>query len=103
MWNAEKHKHLKNDQQQGRNGRSSIDIVLSKSFILDMFHIQSANAAFLGYNAKACYNRIIPLELILAYLKMGLPYKTCVFFEQMLYHMIYYIAIAFKLGTKTNY
>eukprot|EP00957_Ditylum_brightwellii_P186387 14191510-Ditylum_brightwellii.AAC.1 len=46
-------------------------------------------------DAKACYDQIIPLILLLAYIKAGLPYATAVFFANILYNMHYQLTAAF--------
>eukprot|EP00957_Ditylum_brightwellii_P034722 2631923-Ditylum_brightwellii.AAC.1 len=61
MTNAEKHHHIDNDQHRGCNKQNAIGIVIGKSFTFDMFHFQRANFRCTDCNAKACYNRIIPL------------------------------------------
>lgn len=103
MHNAEHHQTLDKDQHGGRNGRCAIDIVLGKSFMLETFHLQKANADFTDCNTKACYDRIVPLILLLAYYKKGLPYDTCVFFAHILYNMEHIITTAYGPGTRVNY
>eukprot|EP00957_Ditylum_brightwellii_P119633 9127262-Ditylum_brightwellii.AAC.1 len=61
--------YLDDDQHDGRNGRSDIDIVLGKVFTFDMAHFQRANFGCTNCDAKACYNRIVPIILLLAYFK----------------------------------
>ena len=46
MQNAEHHQTLDEDQHGGKNDRCVIDIVLGKTFMLEMFHLQRANASF---------------------------------------------------------
>eukprot|EP00957_Ditylum_brightwellii_P182531 13904314-Ditylum_brightwellii.AAC.1 len=79
MQNAEKHGYLHDNQYGGRQGRVAADIVLGKSILLDTFHIQWINAGCTDCDAKACYDRIIPIVLLLAYCKAGMPYNTCIF------------------------
>eukprot|EP00957_Ditylum_brightwellii_P012427 938955-Ditylum_brightwellii.AAC.1 len=53
-------------------------------------------------NAKACYDRIIPLVLLLAYFKAGLPYECCIFLTKLLYNLQYVITTAFGEATLRN-
>eukprot|EP00957_Ditylum_brightwellii_P071367 5425301-Ditylum_brightwellii.AAC.1 len=59
--------YLDDNQHGGRNGRSAIDIILGKVFTFDMAHFQRANFGCTDCNAKACYVRIVPIILLLAY------------------------------------
>eukprot|EP00957_Ditylum_brightwellii_P147430 11226119-Ditylum_brightwellii.AAC.1 len=61
MKNAEHHKYLSDDQHGGRNGRKAPDIVFRKTITFDTLHLQRANFRCTDCNAKACYDRIIPL------------------------------------------
>eukprot|EP00957_Ditylum_brightwellii_P147429 11226118-Ditylum_brightwellii.AAC.1 len=65
----ERHKYLSDDQHGGRNGREAPDIVFGKTITFDTLHLQRANFGCTNCNAKACYDRIIPLVLLLAYFK----------------------------------
>ena len=71
--------------------------------MLETFHLQRANTGFTDCDAKACYDRIIPLILLLAYYKKGLPYETCCFFARILYNMEHTITTAYGPGSKVNY
>ena len=103
MQNAEQHQALDEDQHGGRNGRCAMDIVMGKTYMLETFHLQRSNAGFTNCDAKGCYNRIVPLILLLAYYKKGLPYKTCVFLSQILYNMEHTITTAYGPGSQANY
>eukprot|EP00957_Ditylum_brightwellii_P000792 62755-Ditylum_brightwellii.AAC.1 len=70
---------------------------------MDIVHFQCANIGCTDCNAKACYNRIISLILLLTYLKVGLAYPTGVFFATILYNMQYYITTAFGTATQSNF
>ena len=82
---------------------STINIVLGKSFMLDTFYLQRSNRRFTECDTKVCYDRIIPLVLILAYLNEGLPYDTCVVFANILYNIKYVIITAYGTGLQINY
>eukprot|EP00957_Ditylum_brightwellii_P094345 7183743-Ditylum_brightwellii.AAC.1 len=69
MHNAEKHQYLNEDQHSGRNGQEALDIVLGKTITFETLHFQHANFRGTDCNTKACYDRIIPLVLLLAYFK----------------------------------
>eukprot|EP00957_Ditylum_brightwellii_P154194 11733911-Ditylum_brightwellii.AAC.1 len=79
MQNAKKHKYLHNDQHSGWTGCAAIDIVLRKNFFFETFHFQWSNFGCTGCDAKAYYDQIIPIVLILAYYKAGPSYLTDVF------------------------
>eukprot|EP00957_Ditylum_brightwellii_P018478 1389723-Ditylum_brightwellii.AAC.1 len=74
MANAEKYQCLNDDQHRGRNRREALDVVLGKTFTFETLHLQRANFGCTDCNAKAHYNRITPLVLLLTYFKARLPY-----------------------------
>eukprot|EP00957_Ditylum_brightwellii_P107918 8231972-Ditylum_brightwellii.AAC.1 len=76
MQNAEKHQYLNEDQHGSRNRREVQDIVLGKTLTFETLHFQQANFGCTNCNAKACYDRIVPLVLIIAYFEAGLPYQS---------------------------
>eukprot|EP00957_Ditylum_brightwellii_P029282 2213422-Ditylum_brightwellii.AAC.1 len=102
MQNAEKHNYLHEDQHGGWNGHAAIDIVLRKIFSFEIFHFQRSNFGCTDCNAKACYDQIIPLVLLLAYYKAGLPYLIGVLLITLLYNMQYYIVKAFGTAKFVN-
>eukprot|EP00957_Ditylum_brightwellii_P143649 10944499-Ditylum_brightwellii.AAC.1 len=79
MHNAKCHKFLSEDQHSRHNGREALGIVLGKTVTFKTLHLQRANFGCADCNAKVCYDRIIPLVLLLAYFKAGLPYQCCFF------------------------
>eukprot|EP00957_Ditylum_brightwellii_P191679 14592467-Ditylum_brightwellii.AAC.1 len=103
MQNAKKHQYLHEEQQGGQNGRTATDIVLGKSFLMDTFHMQQANAACMDCDAKVYFDRILPIVLLLAYFKAWLPYDTCAFSASILYNMQYYIMTALGVAAAANY
>eukprot|EP00957_Ditylum_brightwellii_P204678 15340381-Ditylum_brightwellii.AAC.1 len=102
MHNAEKHQYLNEDQHNGRKGQEALDIVLGKTIIFETLHFQRANFGGTDCNAKACYNKIIPLVLLLAYFMAGLLYSCCFFLATMLYNLKYNITTAFSKAPCTN-
>lgn len=103
MQNAEQHLTLDKDQHRDRNSRCEMDIVLGKIFMLETFHLQRSNIGFTDCDAKACYNRIVLLILLLAYYKKGLLYEACVFFARILYNMEHTTTTAYGPSTRVNY
>eukprot|EP00957_Ditylum_brightwellii_P051026 3869311-Ditylum_brightwellii.AAC.1 len=99
----EKERYLDDNQHKGRNGRATIDIILGKSFTFDTAHFQRADIGCTNCDAKACYNRILPIVLLLAYFKAGLLYEACLFFATLLYNMGYYMTTAFGISTLVNF
>eukprot|EP00957_Ditylum_brightwellii_P187306 14265107-Ditylum_brightwellii.AAC.1 len=65
---------------------------------MDMLHLQRVNVECIDNSLKVCYNHIIPLILLLAYVKVGLPYAAAVSFSTLLYNMKYYITTSFGLA-----
>eukprot|EP00957_Ditylum_brightwellii_P202916 15332378-Ditylum_brightwellii.AAC.1 len=103
MQNSKKHNYLSEDQHGGRNGREALDIVLGKTITFDTMHLQRANFGCTDCDTKACYDRIIPLVLMLAYFKVGLPYNVCVFLTTILYSLKYTLTTAFREGPQQNW
>eukprot|EP00957_Ditylum_brightwellii_P038120 2882746-Ditylum_brightwellii.AAC.1 len=102
MKNAERHKYLSDDQHGGRNGREAPDIAFRKTITFDTLHLQRANFGYTDCDVKACYNRIIPLVLLLAYFKAGVPCMNRVFLINMLYHLRYPLTTAYGEATTQN-
>jgi hypothetical protein len=102
MKNQEKHKTLADEQYGGRNGRSAIDVVLLKEFTLGIFHLSRCNAAIIDCDAQACYDRILPVLVTLAYFKAGLALSICTLFARTLQQMEYFMVTAFGISTECN-
>eukprot|EP00957_Ditylum_brightwellii_P108590 8281936-Ditylum_brightwellii.AAC.1 len=96
MKNAEKHKYLHDDQHGGQNGCKTLGIVLSKTITFKTLSLQQANFGCTDCNAKACYNQIVLMVLMLAYFKAGLPYQCCVFLVTMIYSLQYALTTVFE-------
>eukprot|EP00957_Ditylum_brightwellii_P101533 7737860-Ditylum_brightwellii.AAC.1 len=103
MQNAKKHQYLNEDQHRSRNGREAQDIVLGKTLTFETLHFQRANFGCTDCDTKACYNRIIPLILILVYFKAGLPYQCCFFLATILDNLRYVLATAFGEAPYVNW
>eukprot|EP00957_Ditylum_brightwellii_P058095 4405903-Ditylum_brightwellii.AAC.1 len=103
MHNAEKHKYLSEDQRGGRNSREALDIVFGKTITFDTLHLQRSNFGCTDCDAKACYNCINPLVLLLAYFKAGLLYECCFFLITMLYNLRYILTMAFGEALFSNW
>eukprot|EP00957_Ditylum_brightwellii_P058253 4417068-Ditylum_brightwellii.AAC.1 len=54
-------------------------------------------------DANACYDRILPVVLLLIFFKAGLPYAMCTFFAQLLYTMCYHMTTVFGISRQVNY
>eukprot|EP00957_Ditylum_brightwellii_P182734 13918555-Ditylum_brightwellii.AAC.1 len=70
---------------------------------MDTLHLQRTNAGCTDNDAKACYDCIIPIILLLAYIKAGLSYNAGVFFSHILYNMQYHLTTAFGIASPVNY
>eukprot|EP00957_Ditylum_brightwellii_P210996 15365645-Ditylum_brightwellii.AAC.1 len=69
--------------------REALDIVIGKTTTVETLHLQQANFGCMDCDAKACYDCIIPLVLLLAYYKAGLLYNTYAFLVMILYSLKY--------------
>ena len=78
MYNNERYNSFDDNYHGRRNVRNAIDSVLRKSFMLDAFHLQRINTGFKDYDKKTCYDRTIPLVLLLVYLKRITIQDVCV-------------------------
>eukprot|EP00957_Ditylum_brightwellii_P148879 11334047-Ditylum_brightwellii.AAC.1 len=103
MYNAEKHKYLSEDQNGGRNGKEALDIVFGKTITIDILHLQTSNFSCTDCDAKACYDCIIPLVLLLAYFKAGLLYECCFFLITISYNLRYILTTAFGEAPFSNW
>jgi hypothetical protein len=59
-----------------------IDVLVLQVWHIEMFTLARNNVAFTDCDAKACYNRVIPLVLALAQIQAGLPVKTAQVFSE---------------------
>eukprot|EP00957_Ditylum_brightwellii_P211481 15366217-Ditylum_brightwellii.AAC.1 len=75
-----------------------VDIGLGNLVTMNNFHLQRANTGCTNNNAKACYDRIVPTFFLLAYVKVGLPYTTAVFFSHILCNMKYHLTTVFGVS-----
>eukprot|EP00957_Ditylum_brightwellii_P005773 440235-Ditylum_brightwellii.AAC.1 len=103
MPQAEKLKHISEDQHGGRNGRGAVDIVLGKVFKYETFNSQRSNVACTDCDTKACYDHIIPLVLLLTYVILGLSYVTATYLTSILYCLQYTMSTSYGLSEHTNW
>ena len=89
---AERTHYLDDNSYGGRNGRSTNDAVMKKFFTLQTMHLERRNGAMTDCDAKACYDRIVPIVLYLSYSKAGLPHNACIWLCQALTRMQYHIS-----------
>jgi hypothetical protein len=78
---AEEHNFLTEHQYGGRQGREAIDVPVLQAWQIEIFTIARNNVAFTDCDAKACYDRIVPLALSLAQIQAGLPLEAAQFFH----------------------
>eukprot|EP00957_Ditylum_brightwellii_P119345 9104727-Ditylum_brightwellii.AAC.1 len=103
MHNTKRYKILSEDQHGRHNGREALDIVLVKTIMFEKLYLQRANFGCTDCDAKACYDRIVPLIILLAYFKAGLPYQCCFLLATMLYSLKYTLTTAFEENSKQNW
>ena len=89
--NAEKYGVIPENNHGGRNDMMANDVVMLKFFTFGICHLQRRNCALTDCDAKACYDRILPILLYLCYGKMGLPSETCQWLCRALTSMEYHI------------
>ena len=87
--NAEYHTMVPMNNSGGRKGRSAIDVVMLKYFTVATMHMQRRNCAITDCDARACYDRILPIILYFTYHKMGLPLNECIWLARALVNMKY--------------
>ena len=76
LQNAEHHEHITEHQYGGRQGREAIDVPVLQAWQIEIFTLARNNVALTDCDAKACYDRVIPLILAIAQIQAGLPVKT---------------------------
>ena len=89
--NAETFNMIPMNNSGGRKGRSPIDVVMLKYFAISINHMQRTNCAITNCDARACYDRILPIILYLTYHKMGLPIHECQWLARALVNMEYHM------------
>ena len=72
MW-AEKHNAISATQYGGRKGYQAQSASLNKTLTLDVLTYYGEAATIIDNDAQACYDRIIPVVLAYALLRLGLP------------------------------
>ena len=72
MW-GEKNGAIHDNQYGGRKGIQAQSAALNKTLTLDIIRYHGQEAAIIDNDAQACYDRIIPVVLAYALLRMGLP------------------------------
>jgi len=91
---AERQNFLDDNSYGGRNGRCANDAVMKKFMTLQTMHLERRNGAMTDCDAKACYDRIVPIVLYLSYSKAGLPHTACVWLCKSLTKMQYHMTTA---------
>ena len=71
--NAEEYNMIPKNNCGGRKGRSAMDVVMLKYITLSTCTMQRQNYAVTDCDARACYDRILPILFSLCYWKMRLP------------------------------
>ena len=93
--NAEEHNFLTEHQYGGRQGREAIDVPVLQAWQIEIFTIARNNVAFTDCDAKACYDRIVPLALSLAQIQAGLPLEAAQFFLRTLQTLEYHLVTSY--------
>jgi hypothetical protein len=67
LYHLHTHQKLADEQWGGIPGRTAIDLVLSKDMMISTFHLLRQNGAITDVDARACYDRIVPILMWLSY------------------------------------
>eukprot|EP00978_Attheya_sp_CCMP212_P027159 scaffold90661_cov61-Attheya_sp.AAC.1 len=98
----EDHHMLANKQWGGRPGHTAIDLVMSKEMITTVHPLMRKNGAITDVDAMACYDRIVPSIIWLAYWKAGATWNIVQLFACSLLALQYYIVTAFGISNLKN-
>jgi hypothetical protein len=93
---------LASEQWGGIPGRTAIDLVLSKEMMTTTLHLLRKNGAITDVDATACYDRIAPTLMWLAYVKAGTPWNLVQLLAYALMYLQYFIVTAYGTSTKAN-
>jgi len=95
---GEKNAAIHDNQYGGRKGIQAQSAALNKTLTLDTIRYYGQEAAIIDNDAQACYDRIIPVVLAYALLRLGLPLYLvrfqCKWLEASMYEL--------KLNNKTS-
>ena len=78
------------EQWGGREGRQCVDLALNVELILTIIHLSRSNASMTDVDASACFDRISPSLLYLAYHKAGASKKAISLLGKALLRSKYY-------------
>eukprot|EP00978_Attheya_sp_CCMP212_P016818 scaffold44420_cov34-Attheya_sp.AAC.4 len=80
------HHGLAVEQWGGIPGRTAIDLVMSKEIRITTLHLMRKNGALTDVDATACYDRIMPSLMWLAYNKAGVTWNIVQLFAKPWYN-----------------
>jgi hypothetical protein len=70
--------------------------------MITTYHLLKKNGAITDVDATACYDRIPPILMWLAYFKAGAPWHLILLFAKALEQLLYYIVTAFGKSKIAN-
>lgn len=100
--NAEEYNMIPKNNCGGRKGRSAMDVVMLKYITLSTCTMQRRNCALTDCDARACYDRILPILLSLCYCKMGLPAEDSIWLTRALANMEYHMVTNHGISIQTS-
>ena len=100
--NAEEYGMIPKNNCGGRKGRTAMDVVMLKFFTLSTCTMQRKNCALTDCDARACYDRVLPILLSLCYSKMGLPEDDCIWLSRALVNMEYHMVTEHGISLQTS-
>jgi len=70
---AEKHNGINDNQYGGRKGVQAQSAALNKTITCDVIRYYGEEASLIDNDAQACYDRIVPVFVAYALMRLGLP------------------------------
>jgi hypothetical protein len=102
LYHLHTHQKLADEQWGGIPGRTAIDLVLSKEMMISTLHLLRQNGAITDVDARACYDRIVPILMWLSYFISGATWNIVQLFACALLQLQYYIVTAYETSTLSN-
>jgi hypothetical protein len=102
LQHVEDNRLLADEQWGGRPGRTAIDLVMSKEMMISTLHLLRKNGGITDVDAIACYDRIVPCLIWLAYFKAGATWNIVQLLATALRNLQYFIVTAFGESDLSN-
>lgn len=93
-------KKLMNERQYARKGVTTIANLVSRTLTFNYHLIKGTTLAHIDYDAKNCYDRVVPEVAVLASKRMGMHSVNAEFIVQVLNHFRHHLMIKMKQSNK---